>query len=148
MKYPAICATIIDPAFRNKFRDKFLRLRNISFRLNNDKVGHHLRTCYFSSLQLDTGLFDNEETDLEWERQPVLSSFCHPDQPENWEDILTAAPTPFILDVILYGQENLIKIHLFLSSPFATHYERDVETSTISFVANIGGEPFNISIFC
>ena len=92
------------------------------------------------SLQLETDLFDSEETNLEWERQSVLAKFCHPEQPENWEDILTSADITFVRDINLYGQENLIKIHLFLSSPFATHYERDVETTTISFVANIGGE--------
>ena len=95
---------------------------------------------WLCSLQLETDLFDSEETNLEWERQSVLASFCHPEQPENWEDILTSADITFVRDINLYGEENLIKIHLFLSSPFATHYERDVETTTISFVANIGGE--------
>ena len=116
VKYPTICATITDSAFKNKFKDKF------------------------SSLQLETSLFESDDSSLEWDRQTVLSTFCHPEQPQNWEDILTSADLTFVRDLNLYGEENLIKIHLFLSSPFATHYERDIETTTISFVANIGGE--------
>ena len=104
------------------------------------KMTLSINTSGCFSLELDTSLFDSTDTDLEWERQSVLSTFCHPEKPENWEDILLSAATPFVRDINLYGAENLIKIHLFLSSPFATHYERDVETTTISFVANIGGE--------
>ena len=95
---------------------------------------------FISSLKLDTSLFDNQTTNLDWERQTILSSFCHDSRPENWEDILVSSDQTFIKDLIIYGQKNLIKVHMFISSPFAVHYERDIETTTISFVANIGGQ--------
>ena len=95
---------------------------------------------FISSLKLDTSLFDNQTTNLDWERQTILSSFCHDSRPENWEDILVSSDQTFIKDLIIYGQKNLIKVHMFISSPFAVHYQRDIETTTISFVANIGGQ--------
>ena len=98
------------------------------------------KRIFISSLKLDTSLFDNQTTNLDWERQTILSSFCHESRPENWEDILVSSDQTFIKDLIIYGQKNLIKVHMFISSPFAVHYERDIETTTISFVANIGGQ--------
>ena len=98
------------------------------------------KNIFISSLKLDTSLFDNQTTNLDWERQTILSSFCHDSRPENWEDILVSSDQTFIKDLIVYGQKNMIKVHMFISSPFAVHYERDIETTTISFVANIGGQ--------
>ena len=58
----------------------------------------------------------------------------------NWEGILeNNTSEEFLLDLYYYAKENLIKLHLFISSPFATEFKRSVETPRISFVANIGG---------
>ena len=89
---------------------------------------------------MDTRLFDSQESRTEWDRQTSVSTLCNGSQPENWEDLLVTSDQTFVRDLIVYGRENLIKVHMFLSSPFATHYERSIETTTISFVANIGGQ--------
>ena len=57
----------------------------------------------------------------------------------NFEDILDTADKDFLEDLHLYATENLIKMHLFISTPFATEYNRYIETTRISFIANVGG---------
>ena len=89
---------------------------------------------------METSLFDDPEPDLEWDRQKIVATFCNDDMASNWEGILEESTSDaFLADLYFYAKENLIKLHLFISSPFATEYLRDVETPRISFVANIGG---------
>ena len=89
---------------------------------------------------METSLFDDPEPDLAWDRQKIVAKFCNDDMASNWEGILEESTSDaFLADLYFYAKENLIKLHLFISSPFATEYLRDVETPRISFVANIGG---------
>ena len=89
---------------------------------------------------LETSLLDDTEPDLEWERQTVVKTFCDDTLASNWEGILSGAPQQFRDDLYKYASDNLIKLHLFISTPFATEYKRYVETPRISFIANIGGK--------
>ena len=66
-------------------------------------------------------------------------TFCN----DNFETLETL-PQEFLDQFYKYASNNLIKLHMFISTPFATEYERDVETSRISFVANIGGKSIAI----
>ena len=94
----------------------------------------------FYSLNLETSLFDDPQPDLEWNRQHIVATFCDDNMASNWEGILeNNTSEEFLLDLYYYAKENLIKLHLFISSPFATEFKRSVETPRISFVANIGG---------
>ena len=94
----------------------------------------------FYSLNLETSLFDDPQTDLEWKRQDIVATFCDDNMASNWEGILEDNTSEeFLTDLYYYAKENLIKLHLFISSPFATEFKRSVETPRISFVANIGG---------
>ena len=83
---------------------------------------------------METSLFDDPKPNLEWERQIIVMTFCE-DNFGSLEDL----PQEFLDQFYAYASTNLIKLHMFISTPFATEYERDVETSRISFVANIGG---------
>ena len=94
----------------------------------------------FYSLNLETSLFDDPKPNLEWDRQHIVSTFCDDNRADNWEGILeNNTSEEFLADLYYYAKENLIKLHLFISSPFATEFKRSVETPRISFVANIGG---------
>ena len=98
----------------------------------------------FYSLNLETSLFDDPQPDLEWNRQHIVATFCDDNMASNWEGILeNNTSEEFLLDLYYYAKENLIKLHLFISSPFATEFKRSVETPRISFVANIGGIFYN-----
>ena len=88
---------------------------------------------------LETSLLDTTEPQLEWERQDVVRTFCDDNLATNWEGILAGAPQSFLDDLYKYASENLIKLQLFISTPFATEYKRYIETPRISFIANIGG---------
>ena len=89
---------------------------------------------------LETSLLDTTEPQLEWERQEVVRTFCDDNLATNWEGILAEAPQSFLEDLHKYASENLIKLQLFISTPFATEYKRYIETPRISFIANIGGQ--------
>ena len=92
------------------------------------------------SLNLETSLFDDPKPNLEWDRQNIVATFCDDNMASNWEGILeNNTSEEFLTDLYYYAKENLIKLHLFISSPFATEFKRSVETPRISFVANIGG---------
>ena len=65
---------------------------------------------------------------------------CDDDNPENWEEILADTPEEFKQAILKYAKENLIKMHLFISSPFTTAYQRYIETTKINFIANVGGK--------
>ena len=95
----------------------------------------------FYSLKLETSLFDDPNPDLEWQRQHIVATFCDDNMATNWEGILEENTSEeFLVDLYNYAKQNLIKLHLFISSPFATEFKRSVETPRISFVANIGGK--------
>ena len=91
---------------------------------------------------METSLFDDPKPNLEWERQIIVMTFCE-DNFGSLEDL----PQEFLDQFYAYASTNLIKLHMFISTPFATEYERDVETSRISFVANIGGIEVVIDCF-
>ena len=99
-----------------------------------------------ASLGLETSLIDGLSPDLLWERQKVVDIMCDDNNPENWEDILADAPEEFKQAVLKYAKENLIKMHLFISSPFTTAYQRCIETTKINFIANVGGKSVNYLI--
>ena len=90
-------------------------------------------------LGLETSLLDDTEANLEWERQSIVRTFCDDNLASNWESILAGASQEFLADLYKYASDNMIKLHLFISTPFATEYKRYVETPRISFIANIGG---------
>jgi len=113
--YPEICKTVRSQSFRSSFKEKFI------------------------SLGLETSLIDDPDPDLEWKRQKVVMILCNDDTPENWEDILEDTSEEFQQELLKYAKENLIKMHLFISSPFTTEYQRYVKTTKINFVANLGG---------
>lgn len=115
INYPSICPSLNDPTLRQSFRDNFVRMG------------------------LETSLLDTNEPQLEWERQDVVRTFCDDNLATNWEGILAEAPQSFLEDLHKYASENLIKLQLFISTPFATEYKRYIETPRISFIANIGG---------
>ena len=102
---------------------------------------YFLFSYYFlCSLGLETSLIDNPNPDLEWERQNIVDTICDDENPENWEEILADTSDEFKNEMLQYAKDNLIKLHLFISSPFATEYLRYIETTRISFVANVGGK--------
>ena len=91
-------------------------------------------------MNIPTSLIDSQDLDLEIDRHPVLQAFCHPDKEENWEDLFENVPDNFVEDINTYARNNLIKLRLFISTPFATEYTRSIETTRTSFIANIGGD--------
>ena len=91
-------------------------------------------------------MIDGLSQDLLWDRQKVVDIMCDDDNPENWEEILADAPEEFKQAVLKYAKENLIKMHLFISSPFTTAYKRYIETTKINFIANVGGKSVNYLI--
>lgn len=93
--------------------------------------------CY--SLKLDSSLLDESDFNLEWSRQLIVNTYCDEDMAENWQDILDGASKDFLEELYLYASKNLVKMHLFISSPFATEFKRSIETTGASFIANIGG---------
>ena len=42
-------------------------------------------------------------------------------------------------EMVAYGKENLVLLHVFIQSPYVTKIERDVALSFTGFVANVGG---------
>ena len=100
-------------------------------------VDHHSNV---SSLNISTSFIDNPLVDLEFDRHPVLETFCADGKAENWEDIFEELPEEYVKDINSYAKENLIKLRVFISTPFATEYTRSIETTRTSFIANIGGE--------
>ena len=58
----------------------------------------------------------------------------------NWEAVVQQIPQQFQEELYSYASQNLIKLDVFISTPFATEYKRQVETPIINFVANIGGK--------
>ena len=98
---------------------------------------------FILSLGLETSLIDDPNPDLEWERQNIVDTMCDDERPDNWEEILADTSDEFKNEMLQYAKDNLIKMHLFISSPFATEYKRYIETTRISFVANVGGNRFN-----
>lgn len=110
-----MCNTIRSQSFRSSFKEKLI------------------------SLGLETSLVDDLSPDLRWERQKVVNVMCDDDNPENWEELLADAPEEFKQALLKYAKENLIKMHLFISSPFTTAYQRYIETTKINFIANVGG---------
>ena len=97
---------------------------------------------FILSLGLETSLIDDPNPDLEWERQNIVDTMCDDERPDNWEEILADTSDEFKNEMLQYAKDNLIKMHLFISSPFATEYKRYIETTRISFVANVGGNRF------
>ena len=97
---------------------------------------------FILSLGLETSLIDDPNPDLEWERQNIVDTMCDDERPDNWEEILADTSDEFKNEMLQYAKDNLIKMHLFISSPFATEYKRYIETTRISFVANVGGIRF------
>ena len=95
--------------------------------------------CNGCSLNISASFIDNQQVDLEFDRHPVLETFCAEGKEENWEDILGEVPEEFVRDINSYAKENLIKLRVFISTPFATEYTRSIETTRTSFIANIGG---------
>ena len=91
------------------------------------------------SLKLDTSLLDESDFNLEWSRQMIVNTYCDEDMAENWQDILDVASKEFLDQLYLYARNNLVKMHLFISTPFAMEYKRSIETTGASFIANIGG---------
>ena len=89
---------------------------------------------------LETVLFDESTPSNDLNRQQIVNTLCDDDMASNFEDILDTAPLDFLNDLYLYATENLIKMHLFISTPFATEYSRYIETTRISFIANVGGK--------
>ena len=102
---------------------------------------------FILSLGLETSLIDDPNPDLEWERQNIVDTMCDDERPDNWEEILADTSDEFKNEMLQYAKDNLIKMHLFISSPFATEYKRYIETTRISFVANVGGNRFNFLRF-
>ena len=100
-------------------------------------VDHHSNV---SSLNISTSFIDNPLVDLEFDRHPVLETFCAEGKAENWEDIFEEVQEEYVKDINSYAKENLIKLRVFISTPFATEYTRSIETTRTSFIANIGGE--------
>ena len=96
--------------------------------------------CNGCSLNISASFIDNQQVDLEFDRHPVLETFCAEGEEENWEDILGEVPEEFVKDINSYAKENLIKLRVFISTPFATEYTRSIETTRTSFIANIGGD--------
>ena len=92
-------------------------------------------------------MIDDPNPDLEWERQNIVDTMCDDERPDNWEEILADTSDEFKNEMLQYAKDNLIKMHLFISSPFATEYKRYIETTRISFVANVGGNRFNFLRF-
>ena len=84
-------------------------------------------------------MFDDQSPNLEWSRQKIVDTFCDDNKAENWEFFLEETSDQFLEELYAYAHQNLIKLHLFISSPFATEYKRYIETTRISFVANVGG---------
>ena len=91
------------------------------------------------SLKLDTSLLDESDFNLEWSRQMIVNTYCDEDIAENWQDILDVSSKEFLDQLYLYARNNLVKMHLFISTPFAMEYKRSIETTGASFIANIGG---------
>ena len=84
-------------------------------------------------------MIDDSKYNLEWSRQTIVNTFCDEDQAENWQDIMDGASAEFLTELYTYASKNLVKMHLFISSPFATEFKRSIETTGASFIANIGG---------
>lgn len=93
----------------------------------------------FKILKLDTKMLESESVDLEMFRGRLVDTFCDEDKIENWVDIVDKASPKFKSDMYSYGQKNLVRVNVFIRNPFVTSFERDVKTSPISFIANIGG---------
>ena len=72
----------------------------------------------------------------------MLNTFCDREKEENWEDLFDDVPDDFVENINSYAKDNLIKLRVFISTPFATEYTRSIETTRTSFIANIGGECF------
>ena len=98
---------------------------------------HHCNVC---SLNISASFIDNQQVDLEFDRHPVLETFCADGAEENWEDIFEEVSEEYVKDINSYAKENLIKLRVFISTPFATEYTRSIEMTRTSFIANIGGE--------
>ena len=73
----------------------------------------------------------------EEENEPRLA---RREKEENWEDLFDDVPDDFVENINSYAKDNLIKLRVFISTPFATEYTRSIETTRTSFIANIGGE--------
>ena len=95
--------------------------------------------CQLSSLNINTSLIDSPDLDLELDRQTILHTFCARDEEENWEDLFQGVPDTFVENINSYAKDNLVKLRVFISTPFATEYTRSIETTRSSFIANIGG---------
>ena len=131
MFYPYICNYSTTDTFKNVFKEKFTRYSFETFLIN---------LFILCSLGLETSLFDNTDPHWDWDRHTVINTFCDEDAATNWEGILDDADAEYVNDLFSYAQGNLIKLHLFISTPFATEFERYTETPRINFVANIGGK--------
>ena len=70
----------------------------------------------------------------------MLNTYCDREKEENWEDLFDDVPDDFVENINSYAKDNLIKLRVFISTPFATEYTRSIETTRTSFIANIGGE--------
>ena len=92
------------------------------------------------SLNITASIIDNPQVDLEFDRHPVLEGFCAEGKEENWEDLFVDLPAEYVKDINSYAKDNLIKLRVFISTPFATEYTRSIETTRTSFIANIGGK--------
>ena len=77
---------------------------------------------------------------MELDRHTVLNTYCDREKEENWEDLFDDVPDDFVENINSYAKDNLIKLRVFISTPFATEYTRSIETTRTSFIANIGGE--------
>ena len=88
---------------------------------------------------LETSLIDSDIPNLDWSRQNVVEKFCDAKQESNWESILAESPSEFQEDFTKYASENLVKMHMFIAEPFSSEYYRYIQTSRISFIANVGG---------
>ena len=92
------------------------------------------------SLNITASIIDNPQVDLEFDRHSVLEGFCAEGKEENWEDLFVDLPAEYVKDINSYAKDNLIKLRVFISTPFATEYTRSIETTRTSFIANIGGK--------
>ena len=49
------------------------------------------------------------------------------------------AGAKFLAEMYQYMTENLIRVHIYINSPFVKQFVRAVDTTLISYIANIGG---------
>ena len=59
-------------------------------------------------------MLDGDSMNLELDRQAAVDSFCNKDQTENWEKLADVAPPRFLETLYQYGQENLIKVNVYI----------------------------------